>query len=146
MGGKAIWNIAEEQNPSGFKNKYANLCTMAGTVPPGRYLLRVQTSGGSGANRYAIKASATSSAQPRISAYGDFSMYNNIDDGANANFFLAEVIPEHRGKTLVLDMYDPGEVSGNALDEGPQPDRVHRPELRRPPPTRRPAPSPAARP
>ena len=115
VGGKAIWTIAEEQNPNGFKNKYANLCTMAGTVPPGRYLLRVQTSGGSGANRYAIKASATSSAQPRISAYGDFSMYNNIDDGANANFFLAEVIPEHRGKTLVLDMYDPGEVSGNAL-------------------------------
>lgn len=115
VGGEAIWRIGENDRTSTFKNKYARICRMVGSVPQGRYLLRVQTSGGSGANRYAIKAQAASTNQPRVSAYGDFSMYNNIGAGDKANFYLAEVIPEHAGKTLVLDMYDPGEVSGDAL-------------------------------
>lgn len=40
-------------------------------------------------------------------------MYNNISTG-NANFYLAEVGPEHKGKTLEIRLYDPGEVAGNS--------------------------------
>lgn len=119
--GKAIWGIEEGARADDFKNKYATICRIGGGVPEGRYLLRVQTSGGAAANRYALKAQADSVNQPRVSAYGDFSMYNNIDAG-NANFYLAEVVPEHRGKTLVLDMFDPGEVSGDALMKVLEPD------------------------
>lgn len=75
---------------------------------------RVQTTGdGASANRYAIRARSFGSNKPRVSAYGDMSMFNNISAG-NANFYLAEVEPAHRGKTLEVLLYDPGEVSGNS--------------------------------
>lgn len=119
--GSAVWRINEGARAAAFKNNYATICHIS-NPPEGRYLLRVQTSGGSGANRYAIKAEASSTNQPRVSAYGDFSMYNNINAG-NANFYLAEVVPEHAGKTLIIDMYDPGEINnGNATMKVLEPD------------------------
>lgn len=110
VGGEAVWEIPENADAATFRNRWATICQKGGGVTPGRYLLRVKTTGGAGANRFSIRAKASSATQPRVAAYGDFSMYNNIN-GGSANFFLAEVVPEHRGKTLELKMYDPGEVS-----------------------------------
>jgi len=111
---QARWTIAEG-TATGFQNTWATLCNRTGTVPQGRYLLRVQTSGnGAGANRYAVRVTASSTVKPRLSAYQDMSMYNNISSGS-ANFYLAEVGPEHKGKTLEIRLYDPGEVNGDAF-------------------------------
>lgn len=115
VAGQAVWSIPEQNSATGaqapFKNNWASICRRTGGATAGRYLLRVQTTGnGSGANRYAIRVQASSTVKPRISGYGDMSMYNNVSAG-NAEFFLAEVEPAHRGKTLELKLYDPGEVS-----------------------------------
>jgi Flp pilus assembly protein TadG len=117
--GLRTWTLpqATTSSPSAYKNKWMSLCKNTGTMAPGRYLLRVQTTGnGSAANRYAIRVLATSTTKPRIAGFGDMSMYNNISAGSSAvdvsaNFYLAEVDPIHRGKTFRISMYDPGEVS-----------------------------------
>ena len=110
--GPGQWALAQGASASTYRNRWQTICRVDGTVPPGRYLLRVRTSGnGASANRYAIRIDASSATKPRIAAYGDMSMYNNIDGGV-ANFYLAEVDEVHAGKTLQIQMYDPGEVSG----------------------------------
>lgn len=112
------FNITQGVDSSVFKGKWASICSRSGLVPEGRYLLRVQATGnGSSANRYAIRVLASTSTKPRIAAYGDMSMYNNVAAG-NATFYLAEVDPVNAGKTLELSMYDPGEVSKTSTTSG----------------------------
>ncbi|WCO68877.1 pilus assembly protein TadG-related protein [Iamia majanohamensis] len=109
--GNGDFEIAQGADATTYKDKWQYICGVT-NPKPGRYLLRVETLGnGSAANRYAIRV-PTIGGSARISAYGDFSMYNNIE-GGSASFYLAEVGPEHRGKTLELRMYDPGEVSAS---------------------------------
>jgi len=116
--GSGTWGIAQGGDSTIFKGKWSTICTKSGAVPVGRYLLRVQTSGtGSSANRYAIRAIAGSATKPRIAAYGDMSMYNNVAAG-NATFYLAEVDPVNAGKTLELSLYDPGEVGKTSTTSG----------------------------
>lgn len=112
---RATWLIPESINTSNpFRQQWQTICRRTGTVPQGRYLLRVQSEGnGASANRYSVRVTAASTTKPRISGYGDMSMYNNVNAGT-ANFYLAEVGPEHRGKTLEVRLYDPGEVNGDA--------------------------------
>lgn len=101
-----------------FRSTWQTLCKDSGKATPGRYLLRVQTGGnGSSANRYALRVLSSTAVKPRISAYGDMSMYNNVASG-NASFYLAEVDQVHRGKTLELSLYDPGEVSKTSTTTG----------------------------
>ena len=114
--GNRRWDIAENASDTTYKNKWVSLCKNDGTMTPGRYLLRVQTTGtGSAANRYAIRVLSTSTAKPRIAGFGDMSMYNNIATSTgtdvSAKFYLAEVDQIHRGKTFRISMYDPGEVT-----------------------------------
>ena len=125
---KGTVSINQNADADTYKNKWVSICKRNGTIAPGRYLLRVQTSGnGSSANRYAIRVLSSSTAKARIAGYGDMSMYNNVEAG-NATFYLAEVDPIHRGKTLELKLYDPGEVtktsstSGNGTVKIPRPD------------------------
>jgi hypothetical protein len=116
--GAGTWNLAEGASSSTYKGKWVRICRKSGTVTPGRYLLRVQTSGnGSSANRYAIRATTSSTAKARVAAYGDMSMYNNVAAG-NATFYLAEIDPVHAGKTLEISLYDPGEVSKTSTTTG----------------------------
>lgn len=62
-----------------------------------------------GLNRYSIRATG---AQTNLFALGDFSIYNNADI-STTEFFLAEVPDYYAGKTLVIELYDPGESSQN---------------------------------
>ncbi|HEX2575334.1 MAG TPA: pilus assembly protein TadG-related protein [Aquihabitans sp.] len=109
--GTGTWELAEGAGAATYRGLWSSICRRTGSITPGRYLLRVQTSGdGSSANRYALRVLSNSSQKARISAYGDMSMYNNVAAG-NAAFYLAEVDPVHKGKTLELSLYDPGEVT-----------------------------------
>jgi hypothetical protein len=110
-GGGGTWQLSQGAAETTYKNKWVSLCKRTGSIPAGRYYLRVQTSGtGAAANRYAIKVDSSTAVKARVAAYGDMSMYNNVAAG-DATFYLAEVGPEHKGKILELQLYDPGEVS-----------------------------------
>jgi len=79
----------------------------------------------SGLNRYSIGVTTGS----RIYGLGDMSIYNNAA-GTITEFYLAEVDQGYRGKTFVVELYDPGESSqtgelsviapdGAPFDDGP---------------------------
>ena len=117
-GGSGRWELASGDESIAPRNAWTTLCKRNGYLPEGRYILRVQTQGnGSTANRYAVRALSSGTKKVRVSAYGDMSMYNNIGTSSggasvSAEFYLAEITPENRGKTLELNLYDPGEVTG----------------------------------
>ena len=82
---------------------------------PGIYPLRVLTldNGERGLNRWSMKATAASDT-PRLYGLGDMAIYSNVDGTAgNTVFYLAEVEEVHAGKTLEIDLWDPGDASGN---------------------------------
>ncbi len=115
------WALASGDAPT-FKNNWATLCTITGATPGSIYYLRVRTthsvdgaSWGSGSNRYALQVLGTGGAlaNVQLSAYGDMAIYNNTPAG-NSQFYLARVGPEFAGKTLDIDLWDPGDAAGNA--------------------------------
>ena len=57
--------------------------------------------------------------QPRVSGYGKMEMYNGIPEGTPTEFYLANVTPDYAGKTLQIELFDPGDIGGdssNSLD------------------------------
>ncbi len=110
-----------------FTGTWRRLCTITGPVPGSTYLVNVQTPGtaGNGVNGYALEAvtggSHANANQPALYAYANMGMYNNNACSPTpctpppATFYLAEVGPQYAGQTLVVDLWDPGDVlNGNA--------------------------------
>jgi len=100
-----------------YKNRWVSVCTFTPTQA-GIYPLRIKSSAldtptvtdaGGGINAYSIKV--TGGTNPRVYAINDMSLWTNTP-GSTAKFYLAEIGPEHAGKKLVLDMYDPGDGNG----------------------------------
>jgi hypothetical protein len=104
------FTIAQEASSSTYQNQWRTICTRT-TAPEGRYYLRVSTTGdGDFANRYALRVQpSTGAGKPRISAYNTMSMFNN-SLLTTPSFYLAEVLPLHQGKALIVNLYDPGEI------------------------------------
>ncbi|MBI2708640.1 MAG: hypothetical protein HYX34_02970 [Actinobacteria bacterium] len=101
-------------SPTAYINKWVSLCTFS---DPGRHFLTVRTVGNwAGSNRYSLKATTSTSTKPRLYAYGDMSIYNNIGAG-QSSFYLADVQPVQAGKVFRVQMFDPGDVSGDATME-----------------------------
>ena len=110
-----------------FTGTWRRLCTITHPTPGSTYLINVQSSGttGNGVNGYALEAvtggSHSNPNQPALYAYANMGMYNNNTCSPTpctpppATFYLAEVGPQYAGRTLVVDLWDPGDVSsGNA--------------------------------
>jgi hypothetical protein len=114
--GSCSWSLQKEAT---FRLQWVDLCTI--DMKPGEsYLVNVRTAviGGTnsdGRNSHALEAVANGGTgpQPALYAYNKMVMFNNVDGGA-ATFYVAEVSPEYAGKTLVLELYDAGESSGQA--------------------------------
>lgn len=53
--------------------------------------------------------------QPRLSGYQYMEMYNGIPASTPTQFFFANVKQEYAGKTLVLELWDPGDGNGNSF-------------------------------
>lgn len=95
-----------------YKNKWQTFCTITPTMT-GIYPVRVKSSAipgytdtGSGYNQYSMKlVNATTT---RLYALNDLSIWTNTP-ASDARFYLAEIGPEHAGKRLQLDLYDPGD-------------------------------------
>ena len=81
---------------------------------PGIYPLRVMVEHRDDwytANHYSLRTSTTSGPAPQISALGDMSIYANVDLGLT-EFHLARVQEDQAGRTLIVEFWDPGDVSG----------------------------------
>lgn len=89
---------------------WENSCGHDGSFA-GTYVLRVRTLPGTGEardaglNRYSVRTTSG-----ELFGLRDFSLYNNFS-GSNTTFFLAEVLPVYAGKTVVVELYDPGDVA-----------------------------------
>lgn len=100
------------------KNVWTTFCTIS-NAQQGIYPIRVKTSqisgispdAGSNNNAYSIRA--TGAANLRVYPLDTMSIFTNAP-GTNARFYLAEIPQIHAGKTLQIDLYDPGD--GNSGD------------------------------
>ncbi|HYI62050.1 MAG TPA: pilus assembly protein TadG-related protein [Acidimicrobiales bacterium] len=120
-GGLGRWRIGNEASSGTYKNRWVTLCTI-NNVPEGRYLMQVKSSGitgytdtsaQSGWNQFSIKANLSGAGvQPSLYTIGDLSLFNNLPGTSgtfSSTFFLAEIEPIHRGKTLEISLFDPGD-------------------------------------
>ena len=56
----------------------------------------------------------SSGGNARVYGGGKMAAYTNLDAG-NQSFYFAQVDQVHAGKTMVIDLFDPGESNGNAF-------------------------------
>ena len=115
------WALSSNDASATFKNNWVTLCHLP-AVANATYIIKVRTdhsvdgTTGSGSNRYALVARPTNAAQTgstmSLSAYANMAIYNNVDTG-QGTFYLAEVQDQYKGKTLDINLWDPGDVGGS---------------------------------
>ncbi len=67
-----------------------------------------------GLNRWSLRANTTGGPAPRVYGLGDMAIFANVDGTVgNTEFYLTEVEAIHAGKTLVVELFDPGDAKGN---------------------------------
>jgi hypothetical protein len=105
--------------PGGVASLWDRMCSGTNLDRgPGIYPLRVMVPDPGGAddrglNRWSLRSNATGQ-DPSIFGLGDMAIYANVDGTTgNTVFYLAEVEEVHAGKDLVIDLWDPGDASGN---------------------------------
>jgi hypothetical protein len=72
------------------------------------------------ANRFGIEVTA-SAGSPRVYGGGRMASYANIQSGTQ-RFYLAQIDAIHAGKSMQIDLFDPGDVGGGAFLEVMSPD------------------------
>ncbi|MGN6693421.1 MAG: pilus assembly protein TadG-related protein [Aquihabitans sp.] len=105
--------------------RWNTLCSITTAMPSGRYILKVTNSGAArsplqdGSNQWGLVAKYATTGDglcdgrndtmcPRV--YGkDAISVRAAATTTVASFYLAEILPEHAGKKLKLELYDPGE-------------------------------------
>ncbi len=89
-----------------------------GSLPSGSYRLNVNTSmNGNNANVGAenlFSIWVQSSGTARVYGSGRMAAYTNLSGGLQ-KFYFAQIGREHAGKTMEIQLFDPGESSGNAF-------------------------------
>jgi hypothetical protein len=84
---------------------------------PGVYVLRVMTEhhddNSYALNKYALRVSASSGAQPTLSGITDMSIFANDVLSGNSTFHLAKVEQKYAGKDLVVEFWDAGDFGGS---------------------------------
>ena len=106
-----------------YHNKWWTLATV---TTPGTYRLQVTTTnavnvndqkGTSAENMWALRAVST---DPTYKAYvyglGKMVIYANVANGTTL-FYLGRIEAVHAGKTMVIQLFDPGDASGNSSIE-----------------------------
>jgi len=103
-----------------YHNKWWRLAT---GLLPGTYRLMVSTTNQANSsinastnaeNMWSIEAIASGAATPQVHGAGRMAVYNNLVSGLQ-KFYLAQIDSVHAGKTLEIDLFDPGDVSGDAF-------------------------------
>jgi hypothetical protein len=105
----------------GAANPWIKFATLA--VTPGSYRLNVQTttvgsSPADGSNMFSIQATSTADASHQPQVFGGtvgtqstMSIFNNLQSGTSY-IYLAQVDSTNAGKTLIVDLFDPGDLNG----------------------------------
>ena len=107
------WSDVIAEPSVDINSLWTKMCGTSFNNGPGIYPLRVlvedpgNTPGHDyrGLNRYSLRAWTTSGPDPRIYGLGDMSIYVNAASNT-AHFDFAEVPEVHRGKTLVIELWD----------------------------------------
>ena len=108
--------IAWTARPTRAHNKWVQL---ASGLPAGFYRLNVNTSldpanlNTGAENLFSIWVKA-SSGNARVYGSGRMAAYTNLD-GGNQTFYFAQIEKVHAGKQMEIQLFDPGEASGNAF-------------------------------
>lgn len=123
-------------NDSAYDTRWKSVCDITSATSGDRYYINVLSTDSSGhgtglkgVTGYAVRAVAGTypaacmnvmptgdvacygtGVQPSLSAYGDMEMYNGIPEGQPTEFYLANVTPEYAGKTLEINLFDPGDI------------------------------------
>jgi Flp pilus assembly protein TadG len=110
---------SNDPTPATYKNAWYTLCTFTPTVA-GIHPLVVKSSNipgytdsGGGTNQFSTRATTAVATKPSVYAINDMSVYT---PGANSTsnsslFYLANISSEYAGKSLVVDLFDPGDGS-----------------------------------
>ena len=103
-----------------YHNKWWTLATV---TTPGAYRLQITTTmasnpndqkNTSASNKFGVRAvSAVPAYHASVYGLGRMAIYANIDNGVT-NFYLARIDAVHAGKTMVVELFDPGDASGTA--------------------------------
>ncbi len=104
--------------------------TLAAITTPGVYRLQVTTTnpvnppdqlGTSAENMWSLRAVPTNAAyQPYVYGLGRMVIYANVAKGTTL-FYLGRIEAVHAGKTMVIQLFDPGDAAGNSKIEILQP-------------------------
>jgi hypothetical protein len=108
------WDDVELAYPGGVAALWEPFCTIpvneAGIYP---VRIMVNETGGRGLNRWSLRAFTSGGPAPRVYGLGDMAIFVNVDGTlGNTEFHLAEVLEVHAGKTLVVELFDPGDAKG----------------------------------
>ncbi|MEY2461515.1 MAG: hypothetical protein QOG30_3345 [Acidimicrobiaceae bacterium] len=135
-GGPLLQTTTYASGSTTYQDKWATFYSASAT--PGRYFLQVYTSAneansfginafgiqailgsgspgtgavGSGANACTTVVGATGylATCPRVSGIDAISIFGNLANGTTASFYLTSVDPVYAGKTMDLQLFDPGE-------------------------------------
>jgi hypothetical protein len=118
------WDIPSNEVSEHYRWHWRKLCDVnaPGDETPGIYVIQVWTTENiGGTNQYSLHADVSSGPNPVVYAINDMSIFSN-QDAATAKLYLAEIAPEHAGKTLELRFYDPGEDDADAYMTVKRPD------------------------
>jgi len=115
--GDLDWDDVELTYPGGVAALWEPFCSVpineAGIFP---LRIMVNDSGGAdqrGLNRWSMRAFTSGGPAPRVYGLGDMAIFVNVDGTTgNTEFHLSEVLEVHAGKTLVVELFDPGDASG----------------------------------
>jgi hypothetical protein len=88
-------------------------CSVSGSLTPGIYVLQLPSPLYEGSSKFGIRANVSSGQAVKVYGILDMSIHVNFTAGV-AEPYLAEVRPEHAGKTLEVDIWDLGDVNGTA--------------------------------
>jgi len=117
------WDDFDEADPAILASMWDSMatssdrqgCAASFDRGPGTYPLRVlieHTSSEKGKNKYSLRASTTSGPSPQVSGLGDMSIASNVESGGATDFYLARVEERNAGTMLVVELWDPGDISG----------------------------------
>jgi hypothetical protein len=100
--------------------------TFTTITTPGTYRLQVTTTnpinandqkGTSSENMWSLRAVPTDPAKkPYVYGLGKMLIYANVTNGTTL-FYLGRIEAVHAGKTMVIELFDPGDASGNSSIE-----------------------------
>ncbi|MEL7210568.1 MAG: hypothetical protein AAGK32_20435, partial [Actinomycetota bacterium] len=97
-------------------NGWTPICRL--TAPtPGVYPLQIRSESlGYATNSFSIRATSATVIEPRVFGIGKMSIFAEADAGTT-EFFLADIPETHAGQRLAIDLFDPGESTGQATLE-----------------------------